>query len=114
MGSVSGQSSRYLPVLVLFFIGVALTVALYFFKARALSAKADLDVLSAQIEAEETSISVLKAELAFLESPARVSALAKDELGMSAIETDRVVRSENIDAVFPVRSASSRGANVDD
>lgn len=98
------DATRQLPMLILFLIGVGLTVGLYFVKARALSAKAEVEAMRVQIETERTGLAVLRAELAYLENPERISKLAEKELGMKPVKTGTVIQIKDLDKVLPIEN----------
>jgi cell division protein FtsL len=103
------QSSRNVAAFVLFLIGIVLTVGLYYVKTKAQSAKADVARLEQLVLTEKAAINVLEAELAHLESPARLSALAKAQLGLEPIGTDHLGSVENLDEEFPLRAGVPDG-----
>jgi len=65
-------------------IVVALAVGLYKAKTDAARAEARVRDLQRQIEHSEADLRALRAEIAALESPARIEALAQDRLGVAA------------------------------
>ncbi len=87
----------------LFALGVVLTLGLYFVKTRAQTAKAEAAGLERQLKAEEAEILKLKSELAYLENPARIEALASDTLGLSVTQIEQQVALDDIDKYFPLK-----------
>lgn len=85
----------------LFALGVILTLGLYFVKTRAQTAKADAAGLERQLQVEKSEVLKLKSELAHLENPARVEALATETLGMDVIKVERVISLDELDVSFP-------------
>jgi len=96
------RAARRMSWFLLFIIGVALTVTLYFVKTHAQSAKRDVRDLSRAIASEEAAIRVLRAELAYLESPARLSELNDAHLKLKPVlpEGERLKR--DVEALFPL------------
>lgn len=89
----------------LFWLGmtIASSVMLYHTSDRVTALDAELHKLNAQIDAEQQSLHVLKAEWVYLSSPARVEAEAKRHLGLQATATPRIAALENINDVVPMR-----------
>ncbi len=100
--SVSSRASRRMSWFFLFLIGVVLTVTLYFVKTHAQSAKRDVRNLSRAIATEEASVRVLRAELAYLKNPARLSELSDSHLAMSPIAPSQERNIRDIEALFPL------------
>ncbi len=100
-----GQSktSRHVAFGVMLVIGITLTVALFYVKTRAQSAKAEASRLEGLVASEKAALNVLKAEIAYLESPDRVSRLARRELGLQPMSAAQIIRPEDIAARFPLR-----------
>lgn len=97
------KTSRHIAYTLMFIIGIGLTVGLYYVKTRAQSAKVEAARLERLIGAEQVALNVLKAEIAYLESPERVSALAQSELGLVPIGSDHIMEVKDIDARFPLK-----------
>lgn len=72
---------RTLQILALALI-VALTIGLYKAKTDAAAARAHVADLQSQITDTQADMRALRAEIAHLESPARVEAMAQSELGL--------------------------------
>lgn len=104
MSAHTSKAARRVSWFILFLIGVALTVALYFVKTHAQSAKRDVRELSAAIAAEEAAIRVLRAELAYLDNPARLSDLATEHLSTSPTTPNREAGLDMIAKRFPLTS----------
>lgn len=111
VGSYVGPSraSRRMSWFLLFLVGVALTVTLYFVKTHAQSAKRDVRVLSQAIAAEDAAIRVLRAELAYLENPMRLSDLNQTHLKLTPIRPDQEHTSAKIEQMFPLVEAQVSG-----
>ena len=100
--SGSARASRRMSWFLLFLIGVALTVTLYFVKTHVQSAKRDVTDLTRAIAAEEASVRVLRAELAYLRSPARLSQLNDLYLNLTPILPDHESSLRGIEGLFPL------------
>ncbi len=98
--SGSRRAAQRVSWFLLFLIGVALTITLYFVKTHAQSAKRDVRDLSRAIAAEEAAIRVLRAELAYLESPARLSELNDVHLKLRPTRPEQERRVGDIEASF--------------
>jgi len=96
------RAARRMSWFLLFLIGVALTVTLYFVKTHAQSAKRDVRNLSRAIVAEEAAIRVLRAELAYLESPTRLSELNEVHLKMTPVLPEQEGSVRDIEVLFPL------------
>ncbi|HEY9233605.1 MULTISPECIES: cell division protein FtsL [Phenylobacterium] len=68
---------------------VAMILVVYLAKTMAGSERAEIASIERQIEAEKVRIRLLQAEVAHLEQPARVEALATAHLGMAPVEAKR-------------------------
>ena len=88
---------------ILFVIGVALTVGLYYVKTRAQTARKQAVKLERQIEQEEASLRVLRAEIAYLESPERLRVLSQQHLGLEPVSVNDVIQVKDIVVRFPLR-----------
>ena len=78
----------------LMLIGVGLVVVLFSIKTRALEAKAHMRKLERTLERERAEVRMLGAELALLESPERLRALAEEQLGLEPVKAARVLTLE--------------------
>lgn len=94
--------AQHVTAFVLFFIGIGLTIGLYYVKTRAQSAKIEVARMERLVAAEKIALNVLKAEIAHLESPARVATFAESELGLSPTTTNRVLRVDELKERFPL------------
>jgi len=97
------RAARRMTGFLLFVIGVALTVGLYYVKTRAQTARNQAVKLERQISQEEASLRVLRAEIAYLENPERLKALSESHLGLQPIVVKDVMTVENIIVQFPLR-----------
>lgn len=97
-----GRAAKRMSWFLLFLVGIALTVTLYFVKTHAQSARDDVRQLTKAIESEEAAIRVLRAELAYLESPVRLSELNDTHLSLTPILPERELKVEAIADVFPI------------
>lgn len=96
------RAAKRMSWFLLFLIGVALTVTLYFVKTHSQSAKNDVRQLTRAIATEEGAIRVLRAELAYLNNPARLSELNVTHLKLMSIspKQERVIG--DIEDLFPL------------
>lgn len=97
---------RRLLGFILIVIGVVLMTVLYYVKIRAQSAKVERASLSVQIEREQVALNVLRAEIAHLESPERLSQLAKTQLGLVPMPVDKIITLDDIQKIIPLREDS--------
>ncbi|MEM9599937.1 MAG: hypothetical protein AAF926_02830 [Pseudomonadota bacterium] len=79
------RASRRLGLFLLILIGLILTVALFFVKARAQEARADVTRLEAEIAEQERALVVLAAEQATLRNPERLTDLGETRLDLRPI-----------------------------
>jgi len=100
----TGRAARRMSWFLLFLVGVALTVTLYFVKTHAQSAKREVRQLTQSISAEEAAIRVLRAELAYLENPTRLSELNDEHLKLVPIKPEQERQASDIIAMFPLTS----------
>ncbi len=75
-------------------VAVVLAFALYKAKTEAHAARERLDALTVMVEEERRAAAVLRAEIAFLERPERLRALAARHLGLEPTDPDREVDME--------------------
>jgi len=105
--SVPSRAAQRVSWFLLFLIGVALTVTLYFVKTHSQSAKRDVRDLTQAIAEEEAAIRVLRAELAYLKSPARISELNGVHLGLKSILPEQERSAKDIEVLFPLVEAGA-------
>lgn len=96
------KTSKHIAYTLMFTVGIGLTVGLYYVKTRAQSAKAEVARLERLVATEQVALNVLKAEIAYLESPGRVSQLAVSGLGLVPIGSDSVMDMKDITETFPL------------
>jgi len=72
-------------------IFVGLLVALYAIKAQTLAAKSRVDALEQSLVHERQVVQMLAAEIAHLENPKRLRALAAEQLGLQPTPTERTL-----------------------
>jgi len=99
------RASQRVSWFLLFLIGVALTVTLYFVKTHSQSAKQDVRELTEAIASEEAAVRVLRAELAYLKSPARLSELNAAHLELKSISPEQERTAKDIESLFPLLEA---------
>ena len=104
----SARATRRMSWFLLFIIGVALTVTLYFVETHAQSAKRDVRDLTKAIAAEEAAVRVLKAELAYLESPARLSELSEAYTDLAPISPESERLQRDIERMFPLKNEADK------
>lgn len=107
------KTSQHILYTLMFTIGIGLTVGLYYVKIRAQSAKAEVARLERLVAEERVALSVLRAEIAFLENPERVSRLAQAELGLKPVGGDQIVTIADVSERIPIvdRQTSKGGDN---
>ena len=96
------RTSRHLTSGLLFAIGIALTVSLYYVKTRAQSSKKEASRLERILTDEQAALTLLRAEITYLEGPERVAALARSELGVDRTGADQVITLADLDQQFPL------------
>ena len=97
------RAARRMTGFILFVIGVALTVGLYYVKTRAQTARKHAVKLEQQIEREEATLRVLRAEIAYLENPERLKELSAQHLGLAPVSVNDVIQVKDIVTRFPLR-----------
>jgi len=102
------RAARRMTAFILFVIGVSLTVGLYYVKTRAQSAKKEVRRLERLISQEEVSLRVLKAEVAYLENPARLKGLSSQHLGLEPVDNDSVISVSDIASRFLLKEDASQ------
>ena len=100
----SARASRALSGFLLFLVGLGLTVGLYYVKTRAQTAREAVTSLEREVAAEEQAIAVLRAEIAYLESPTRLAELGASELALGATDAERIVEADALVAAIPLRA----------
>lgn len=81
---------------------IAASLALYHTSDRVNALDQQLRTLNAQIESEQQSMHVLKAEWVYLANPARVEAEVKGHLNLQPTDTRRVAALDNIGDLLPL------------
>lgn len=102
------RAARRMSWFLLFLIGVALTATLYFVKTQAQSAKRDVRDLSRAIAEEKAAIRVLRAELAYLQGPARLSQLNDELLTLKPISPEQEHSVKDIEVMFPLSEGGEK------
>lgn len=97
------RAARRMTGFLLFIIGVALTVGLYYVKTRSQTARKQAVKIERQIAQEEASLRVLRAEIAYLENPERLKALSETHLGLAPVAVKDVIELKDIAVQFPLR-----------
>lgn len=101
------SASKRLTGFVLFLIGVALTISLFYIKTRAQTAKQGVVALERSVEGERDAIAVLEAELAYRQSPERIAELSETHLELGPITTDSTIDIEAIATIIPLKEAGA-------
>jgi len=101
----NARVARRLIGFILIVVGVALMTLLYYVKISAQSAKSEMRRLEAQIDKEVIALNVLRAELAYLENPARLQALAEENLGLQPTEIGQIVTEADIASLFKINES---------
>ena len=96
------HKSRHALAFFLLIVGVGLTVALFYVKTKAQSARSEIALLEHQVQIEVDAINVLRAEISYLESPARLGRLAERQLGLVPVKTDRIILPADIALHFDI------------
>ena len=78
---------------------IVLVLGVYLAKTVAGKERAEIATVEREIAIEKTRLRLLEAEVAHLEQPARIEALATTYLGMTPIDAKREARPEDLDAV---------------
>jgi cell division protein FtsL len=102
------SASKHLTGFILFVIGVSLTIGLFYVKTRAQSAQKQVENIELAIEKEVAAIAVLRAEIAYRQSPARLATLSEEQLGLEPIKTEATIAVEDIAKVLPLREKPAR------
>jgi cell division protein FtsL len=89
-------------------IALVLAIGLYRAKTEADTARARVAALEAQVESARTEIKTLAAELAVLESPARIEALAKARLRLAPVKPSQVRPLSEIGSALPPPERKAR------
>ena len=105
------RAARRMTAFILFVIGVALTVGLYYVKTRAQTAKKEAKRLERLISQEEASLRILKAEIAYLENPARLDELSNAQLGLEPVKVENVISISGIETNFSLREIEDAGGD---
>ena len=90
---------------------IVLAVGLYKAKTDASKTQARVHALESQIAEHESSMRALRAEIATLDSPARIEALAQRHLGARTGDESAALPETAIDAHLPPARAPAGGAH---
>ena len=107
------SASKRLTAFVLFVIGVALTVCLFYVKTQSQTAKNEVRSLERAIASEEAAISVLEAELAYRQSPERLSKLSREHLDLAPIAVKNTITLNALSEELPLREAELESVTDD-
>ena len=95
--------ARRITWFILLMVGLFLMIALYYVKTRAQTARQAANKLHYEIALEEAAIGVLRAEIAYLEDPARLQDLSAGHLGLEPTQTSQMIVQDEIAVRFPMR-----------
>ena len=73
-------------------VAITLAVALYIAKTEAKSSQERLEIIQAQLAEERRQVNVLNVEIAHLEEPERLRALARRYLGLEPLDPSREIQ----------------------
>lgn len=95
----------------LFWLGmtIAASLMLYHTSDRVNALDQQLRKLDAQIDDEQKSLHVLKAEWVYLANPARIEAEAKRHLGMQPTSPKRIASLQNMNDLLPLKGSEAPG-----
>lgn len=102
---------RKLGVLVLVLIGFALIAGLYVIKTRTQTAYKEVRRLEKLLAAEHGAITVLDAEIAHLESPARLAELSETYLELRPTEAEQMMTLDEMLLRVPPRPITAEAQN---
>jgi len=85
-------------------LGFCLVAGLYLISARTQSAGKEAARLERTLQQERAAIAVLKAEIAHLESPQRLSDLSAKHLGLRPTEPDQILTLDDVVVRVPLRA----------
>lgn len=109
MAEDRGMKRRTLHILAAVLI-VVLAIGLYKAKSDASQAQEHVRTLQTQIDDTEADLRALRAEIAHLESPARVENLAERHLGVSVGSESAALPETQIDQRLPAPRSAKQGA----
>lgn len=89
-------------------MGFALVAALYVIQTRTKSAGKEVRRLEQALENEQAAIAVLNAEIAHLESPKRLSGLAKAHLDLQPASPEQIVTLDDVILRVPLRKPDAQ------
>lgn len=87
-------------------IGFCLIAGLYVISARTQGAGKEVRRLERTLEQERAAIAVLNAEIAHLESPARLANLSETYLGLRPTDPDQILTLDDVVVRVPLRAVS--------
>ena len=106
------RAAKRLSWVLLFSIGVAMTVSLYFVKTHAQTANKEVPPLQNGEKNQTAAIKVLEAELAYLSGPERLARLAEQSLGLAPIAPEDTSKTQHINTLFPLRDVEASEVEV--
>ncbi|MEE9346754.1 MAG: hypothetical protein V3U82_01070 [Robiginitomaculum sp.] len=98
---------------ILLLVGFALIATLYVITARTQRAGQEAARLERALAQERAAITVLSAEIAHLESPARLSALSEKYLELRPTDPEQIISLDDVIVRIPLRAAGvETGAEI--
>ncbi len=94
------------------FLTIFVSLGLYHTSYRTEELGRELRSLNAQIEAEQRSLHILKAEYVFLTNPSRIEAAARKYLPLHPTEPKQIAKLTRLSSLIPTRSEALNGAAV--
>lgn len=89
-----------LTIFILVVLGIGLLASVYVIKAKSEGAREEAARLQKMLDQERAAIVVLKAEIAHLESPARLDALSAEFLDVEPTMPDSVLTQNQLGAIL--------------
>ncbi len=89
-------------------VAITLAVALYIAKTEAKSSQERLELIQAQLAEERRQVNVLNVEIAHLEEPERLRALARRYLGLEPLDPSREIGVNDLPIVTDVEGEGLR------
>jgi cell division protein FtsL len=107
------MSRSYSSLLSWFALAIGASLMLYHTSDRVNALGHDLNTLNAQIETEQQSLHVLKAEWVYLANPARIEATAKRHLDLQPTAPSRVLALRDIGSLLPLHDGAEPAPQIE-
>lgn len=88
-----------IPLLVIFILFITTVYGLFYVKEKVVNMRSELHEIKRQINNENNSIRILRAEFAYLSSPKRLARLNENYLHLSVTDTKQIVSALGDDAI---------------